>query len=208
MNTSPTTKSFVLAAACALGLATAAVADPGTAPGGLIGTDYFHTDLSYTDLAHTDVDSHGVNIAYNQRWREGLDAQFGYSYERSEPFAGGLHLREQSIDLGARLYTEYRGFKPFATAGIGWVWDDAPAGFDDNSFTWFAGVGAEFQLTSQLSLQPYVTFKDATDYNGAGTWNFGVRANHWLTQRVALTAGVNYDDDDNVNYSAGINFRF
>lgn len=216
MKSLPSSKHLLLAAALALGLAgivraqnaDAAVPTPGgTPPQGLIGTDYFHTSYSFINFDDTSVDAHGANFEFNRSVSDGVDTQFAYRGLRSESFAGG-RVTEHAVDFGGRFYTRYLGLKPYAAAGIGWVWDKAPFGINDNSFTWYAAVGGEFSVTPALSLRPSITYRDATDYSGSGTWIYGVRANHWVSTRLGVSAAFDLDGDRNSFWSVGLNFRY
>lgn len=208
-------KTLILAGAVALGLATAAVAGEGPAaasapvsPGrGLLGQNYVNLSYSFVDLQGTSLDAHSFGFELHQNVQEGIDTLLEYNYLRSEPFAGG-HITQDSLVAGGRAFTSFHGFKPYAEAGLGWVWQRAPLGFSDNSFAYFAGVGAEFQVAPDVSVTPFVRYLDGTKSSFDHEWDYGVRANWWATEKIGLTAGVIRDNSRNMEYNIGVNYRY
>ncbi|MBI2518115.1 MAG: porin family protein [Opitutae bacterium] len=208
-------KTLILAGAVALGFATAAVAGEGPAEAsapavtgrGLLGQSYVNLGYSFVDLQGTGIDAQGVNFELNQNVREGVDTLLSYNYLRSDSFAGG-RIKQNTLVAGGRFYTSFRGFKPYAEAGLGWTWLRAPLGFSDDSFTYFAGVGAEFQVTPDVTVTPFIRYIDATTDSVDHEWNYGVRANWWATEKIGLTAAVIRDNSRNMEYNIGVNYRF
>ncbi|MBI2511810.1 MAG: porin [Opitutae bacterium] len=215
MKNVPSFKTFVLAAAVSLGLASAsfaqsanvAVPNPADAkPTGLLGQSYTTLGYSYVDFDATSIHASRYSLAANQSLREGLDGILEYGYARSSKFAG-TRLTQHDLMAGARAFLTAGGIKPYVEAGIGWVWQKA-AGVSEDSFAWGAGVGAEFEVVSSVTVTPYVRYEDITRGSDNDSWNYGVKANYWLSSRVGLQAGVERDDDKNMTYSVGANIRF
>lgn len=215
MNNVPSFKTFVLAAAVSLGLASAsfaqsanvAVPNPADAkPTGLLGQNYASLGYGYVDFDATDIHASRFSLAGNQSLREGLDGILEYGYTRSSKFAG-TRITQHDLMAGARAYLTSAGFKPYVEAGLGWVWQKA-GGVSDNSFAWGAGVGAEIEVVSAFTVTPYVRYEDITEGSDNGSWNYGVKTNYWLSSRVGLQLGAERDDDKNMLYSVGANIRF
>ena len=217
MNNVTSFKSLFLATTLVAGCAVAAFAgdEPASAPNsspaplshGLLGQTYASLGYNYSRLDSSSVNANGLEFAMNQGVRTGLDTLLEYTGTRTDDTGVG-RLTEQILDLGARAYTNYNGIKPYAEAGVGWTWLNAPLGLSDNSFVWFAGVGAEFQATSELTITPLVRYSDATSYHSGGTWDYGVKANYWLTEKLGLTAKITRNDSQDMTYGVGINFHF
>jgi opacity protein-like surface antigen len=219
MNNVTSLKSLALATALALGLASQAFAgdEPGAnAPAnaplpplshGLLGQTYASLGYSYSRLDSSPVNANALEFAMNQGISTGFDTLLEYTGTRSDDTGVG-RLTEQTLEVGARAYTNYNGIKPYAEAGLGWTWLRAPLGLSDNSFVWFAGVGAEFQATSELTVTPVVRYSDATSYHSGSTWDFGVKANYWLSEKLGLTGKIMRNDSGDMTYGVGINFRY
>ena len=214
MKTLPSSRSFLAAAALALGLASAATAQtvtatdttPVTRSSGLLGQTYASASLGFIDLDNTGVDARSYSLGLNQYVRDGVDSFLDYNYTRSDRFAG-TRLTQHDVLAGARFYVNHAGVKPYAEAGVGWVWQKAGP-VSDNSFAWAAGVGAEFSVASATSVTPFVRYSDLTDGGNNDQWEYGVKANHWLTEKVALQGGISRDDDRNMFYRFGVNVRY
>lgn len=204
-------KTLILAGAVALGFASAAFAGEGPAPvstdRGLLGQNHVSLGYSFLDLQGTDIDAHGIDLSIHQNVREGVDTLVEYNYLRSESFPGG-RVSQNSLVAGGRVYTAFHGFKPYAEAGLGWTWLRAPFGFSDDSFAYFAGVGAEFQVSPDVTVTPFVRYLDATADSFEHEWDYGIRANWWVTEKVGLTGAVVRDNARNMEYNLGVNYRF
>lgn len=202
---------FILAAALALGLfATLRAAETAATPG-LLGQRYAAVSLGVIDLNDTSVDVRSYRLAYNQDIAAGLDARIEADYLRSEAVRGliygGQHYTDRNFTLGARAFTPFHGFKPYAEAGLGWTWFKL-ADWREDSFLWFAGVGAEFAVNGSFAVTPYVRYTDRVDLFRGHSWNYGVRANYALTARLALTATLDRNDDQDMEYQLGLAWRF
>ena len=208
------TKSFLLAAAASLGLAasafaqTTAPAEPASAAhgSGLLGQSYASLSYGFIDLDGTGVDANSFTLAFNQGVRDGLDSFLEYDYTRTDRILGS-RLTQHSLLAGARVFTDYRGIKPYAEAGVGWVWQKF-GGASDNSFGWGAGVGAEIAVAPALTVTPFVRYTDVTEGSNNDSWEYGVKANYWLSEKLALQGGLSRDDDQNMVYRVGVNFRY
>ena len=91
--------------------------------------------------------------------------------------------------------------------GAGWIWTKN-AGVKDNSFLYHLETGVEYQLTSALSLTPYVAYVDAPSITVNNHWNYGVKTNYWVRDQWGVGAGIGRDNKRDMTYSAGVNFRF
>lgn len=207
-------RHFLAAAALALGLASAATAQtvaatdtaPVTRSAGLLGQTYASASLGYVDLDNTNVSARSYSLGLNQYVRDGVDSFLDYNYTRSERFAN-TRLTQHDLLLGARVYANASGVKPYAEAGVGWVWQKGGGG-RDNSFAWAAGVGAEFTVAPATTVTPFVRYSDLTDGGNNDQWEYGVKANHWLTEKVSLQGSISRDDDRNMFYRFGVNYRY
>jgi opacity protein-like surface antigen len=220
MNYVTSYKSLVLAAACAAGLAapTFASDDPVAASApvtttisptthGVLGHNLANLSFSYVDIDDSSVDATAFNLTLNQGLRTGVDTLFEYNYLRSENTGVG-RISEQKVNFGGRAYTNYKGFKPFVDGGIGWAWMKAPLGFSDNSFLVFGSVGAEFQVTPELTITPSIRYWYPTRSSVDDAWDFSVKANYWVSEKFAVTGKISMDDDQSIEYGLGVNFRF
>lgn len=208
-------KTFVLAAAASLGLASSAfaqtsapVAEPATIThsSGLLGQTYASLGYGYVNFDNSSATARTYSLSLNQYVRDGVDTVFEYNYTRSSP-VGNTRLKQHDLLFGGRFYTSWQGIKPYAEVGVGWVWQKA-AGFSDNSFAWGAGVGAEIEVAAKTSLTPFVRYTDITEGSDNDAWEYGVKANHWLTEKVALQGSISRDDDRNMFYRLGVNVRY
>ena len=209
-------KTWILAAAVSLGLAASAHAQttlPAEAPApvaertaGLLGQNYVSASVGFIDLDDLDLDAQSYTLGVNQAVRDGLDAIFEYDYTRTDKFVGS-RLTQHSLLLGARAFANYNGIKPYAEAGVGWVWQKFGSTRDD-SFAWGAGVGAEFELSPVVAVTPFVRYTDVTEVSDGGTWDYGVKANVRVTDQFSVLGSVSRDDDQNLEYRVGVNFRY
>jgi opacity protein-like surface antigen len=213
MKNQTSLKYFVLAAAASLGLAASAFAQTTVAAeptvsrsSGLLGQTYASASYGYIDLDDTSVNARSYSLGLNQYVRDGVDSFLDYNYTRSGRIAG-TRLTQHDVLLGARVYTHWQGVKPYAEAGIGWVWQKA-GGVRDNSFAWAAGVGAEIEVAPKTTLTPFVRYSDLTEGGNNDQWEYGVKANHWLTDKLAVQGSISRDDDQNLFYRVGVNFRY
>lgn len=215
MKNVPSFKTFILAAAVSLGLASAtfaqsadvAVPNPADAkPTGLLGQNYTGFSYGYVDLDNTGVHASRFALSGNQGIREGLDAIFEYGYTRSSEFAG-TRITQHDLMAGARAFLTAGGVKPYVEAGIGWAWQKF-AGVSENSFAWELSVGAEIEVVPALTVTPFVRYEDLTKGSDNDTWVYGAKANYWLSSRVGLQAAIDRDDDKNMTYTVGANIRF
>ncbi len=222
-----TFKTLILAAACAAGLSAPAFAgdDPmptaaaatttastpaapsDSAGYGLLGQNYATLGYQYTRLTDANFNQNTYSFALNQGLRDGLDTLFEYNYTRSGNTGFG-HLDLHWLDVGARAYANIAGFKPYAEAGIGLAREKIPGLDHRNSFVWFTGVGAEFQVAKDLSVTPLVRYSYANRFSGHGEWDYGVKGNYWLTEKIGLQASVLRDNTRDMSYGVGVNFRF
>jgi hypothetical protein len=214
MNTS-SLKSLILAGAVTLGLSSAfAATDPDqvSAPAswretGLLGKTYGNFEVSFVDLDDTGIDAKNFHFGLNQAVRAGLDSQFDVNHIRTDSFAG-TRLSQYGLTAGLRAYTTSYGVKPFAEAGLGWAWMKGPFNARENSWTYYAGIGAEMVIGEAFSLTPYIRFSDAPEAGDTDVFNFGARGNYWLNEKLALTAIVDRDDDQNTAFTFGVNYRY
>lgn len=214
-NIVPSSKNLIMAAALALGLASAAfaqsanVAVPNPADNkaaGLLGVNYVTTGYSYTDLDNTGTHVSDFTLTLNENLRDGIDGIVEYGYGRSSKIAGS-RITQHDILFGARAFLTSGATKPYVEAGVGWVWQKG-FGSSDDSFAYGLGVGAEIQIAPAATLTPFVRYEDITRGSNNDSWTYGLKANYWVSSRVGLQAGIARDDDKNMNYSVGANFRF
>lgn len=212
-------KSFVLAAALALGAAASAsaqsanVAVPDTADattaGGLLGSRYTQIEYNYTDLNGTGPNhAHGFGLTYNQSLTSNLDLSVAYDWARAKYF--GARATGQVAEVGATAYTTVQWGRPFATAAIGWDWTKV-ASIRDDSFQYRVGVGMEFLPAPRLSVTPFANFIRATGYD-ANEYEYGVSATYRVTNSWSITARGQYESvesgSDSSEYSLGVNYHF
>ena len=183
-----------------------AVAGPGTGRG-LLGQTYTSLGYSYDDLAHSSVSLQGLRFEYNQPLNTGFDLKLGYTTARTSEFSGARD-DQQSFDASAIAFIpETNWGRPYIDVGVGWIWTK-DAGVNGNSFLYHLSAGVEYQLTSALSLTPYLTYLDAPSVTVINHWNYGVKTNYWLTSQWGLGVGIGRDNKQDMTYSARVNFRF
>lgn len=209
-------KTLILAGAASLGLTVSALAQttlPADAPApvvertaGLLGHNYVSASLGFINLDDIDIDAKSYTLGVNEAVRDGLDAIFEYDYTRTDRVVGS-RLTQHSLLVGARAFANYNGIKPYAEAGVGWVWQKFGSARDD-SFAWGAGIGAEFELSPVVAVTPFVRYTDLTEVSGSGTWDFGVNANVRINDKFSVLGSVSRDDDQNMEYRVGVNFRY
>ena len=209
-------KSFLLAAAVAVGLAAPGVAQtsgasipaPGTDAGkGLLGQSYVKLGYSYTDLHQSPVNFHGLSLEYNQPLNTGFDFNLGIGDAWSSKYIGNRN-RQQSVSANAIAFLPDLAWgRPYIGVGGGWIWVKQ-AGVRKNSFLYSGETGVEFQVTRELSITPLVSYTDALSFHVDNKLGYGVKANYWITDQWALNAGVGRDNKDNMSYSVGTTFRF
>lgn len=203
---------LLLAAALALGFAPAALhAAENTAPAGLLGQRYATAGFGIIDLGDSSLDVHSYRLAYNQDVAAGVDARLELDYLRSQPTNSVLYGHQRYTDrnavIGARAFTRRGTVTPYAELGAGWTWFKL-ADWREDSFLWFAGVGAEFAVNGSFVVAPYVRYTDRVDLFRGHSWNYGMRANYALTAQLALTATLDRDDDQDMEYQLGLAWRF
>lgn len=213
MNTSYL-KSFVLAAAVSLGFSSTFASTNPDVPSpshwretGLLGKTYGNFEVSFIDLDDTGIDANNYHFGLNQAVRAGLDSTFDVDLARTDRFAG-TRISQYGFTAGVRAYTSSYGVKPFAEAGLGWAWMKGPFGGRENSWTYYAGVGAEMIIGESFTLTPFLRFEDAPEAGDTDTFTFGARGNYWLNERLSLTGIIDRDDDQNMSYTFGVNYRY
>jgi opacity protein-like surface antigen len=209
------TKTFIFAAAIALGATVAsaqnanvAVPTPSqTVSGGLLGSRYTEATYKYIDLKGGDH-ADGFGLTYNQPLNAGFDFVSNYQWAKAD--LSGFDVRVQDLDVGVKAFSALSWGKPYVLAAVGWEWQKA-AGIRDHSFTYTVGVGAEFQATAALTVTPYVNFFRATAFNSSEI-DPGVKVAYRLNNAWSLTARVQYDDvrhgNESIEYSIGAAYHF
>lgn len=184
---------FLAGAAALLALAASAF---GQSSGGrgLNGTNYLSPTYLYSKIDDGPPDYyHGLGLRYNQVLAPRFDLIITGSITQSERFAGS-RAKNTGLDAGVRWRADIETMRPFVEATIGYSWFDF-ANFEDSSFTYAAGIGAEFQVTGNLSLAPMVGYSDATDYPDSGDAFVVLRSNYWLNDRWSIRINVSIDED-------------
>lgn len=218
MNKKTTIKSLLLIAAASLGAATVSSAQSASNETqarttstlseryGMLGERYTGVDYGYTHL-HDSVfdDLNGFALRYNQPLGPGIDFSLGYEWGRSDS-VNGIRAKASEVTASATWFTDYNGMRPFIEPGVGWTWSKAGPGKSD-SFLYFVGAGAEFQISPRWVVTPFAQFVDATDYSGS-TWNFGAKTAYRLNESWGLNAEVVTDDDSNTGFKLGVNYHF
>lgn len=201
-------KRSFLAGAIALLLAASVAAQTGGAAGGrgLNGTNYISPTFLYSDLEDGPPDSYrGIGLRYNQAFRSNFDLIVTGSITRSDRVAGS-RAKQTGLDVGVRWHTDIGSARPFVEATVGGTWWDY-AGFSDNSFTYAAGVGAEFQVTGPLSIAPMLGYSDAPDFPGSGDAFVVVRTNYWINSRWSVRVNFSVSEDSR-GLGAGVAYAF
>jgi opacity protein-like surface antigen len=187
--------------------APAAAANPGTGTG-LLGQTYTSLGYGYTDLTGTTVHQQGLRFEYNQPLNTGFDLKLGYSGARTSEFLGTQRNSQQSVDAAAVAFIpETNWGRPYLEVGAGWIWTKN-AGVRDNSFLYHLETGVEYQVTTDLSLTPWVAYIDAPSIPVNNRWNYGIKTNYWLTQSWGVGVSLGRDNKRDMTYGAGVNFRF
>jgi hypothetical protein len=161
---------------------------------GLNGTNYLSPTYLYSKIDDGPPDYfHGLGLRYNQVLAPQFDLILTGSITRSQSLAGG-RAKNSGLEGGVRWHTDIGSMRPFVEATIGYTWFDF-GGFEDSSFTYAAGFGAEFQVTGNLSLAPMVGYSDATEYPDSGDAFVVLRSNYWLNDRWSIRVNISMDED-------------
>lgn len=161
---------------------------------GLNGTNYLSPTYLYSKIDDGPPDYfHGLGLRYNQVLAPQFDLILTGSITRSQSLAGG-RAKNSGLEGGVRWHTDIGSMRPFVEATIGYTWFDF-GGFEDSSFTYAAGFGAEFQVTGNLSLAPMVGYSDATEYSDSGDAFVVLRSNYWLNDRWSIRVNISMDED-------------
>jgi hypothetical protein len=215
MNKNITIKSLILAAAVSLGLSAAsaqsanvAVPTPSeTASSGLLGSRYTEVSYKFIDLKGDD-NANGFQIAYNQPLSAGFD--FVASYDWAKADFGGFDAKVQDLEVGVKAFSVLSWGKPYVLAATGWEWQKGGV-FNDDSFTYKVGIGAEFQAAPAITVTPFVNFTRATSFN-TNAVQYGVKAAYRLNSAWSLTARAQYNDirheSNDTEYTIGALYRF
>lgn len=199
---------FLAGIAALLALATSASAQSGTMPAGrgLNGTNYLSPTFLYSWTDDGPPDSaHGFGLRYNQVLASKFDLIVTASAIQSDRIAGS-RVRATGIDVGVRWHTEIGVARPFVEATIGNAWFKY-AGFKEDSTTFDAGLGAEFQLTGPFSIAPMVGYSRTTEVPDTGDFFLVLRTNYWLNQRWSVRVNVSIDEDG-TGLGAGFAYGF
>jgi hypothetical protein len=174
---------------------------------GLLGQTYAGVAYGYTDLNDSSVNLQGLSFTWNQPVNRGFDVSLNLGDAWSSRFAG-TRTRQQTIGASAIAFMPDQAWgRPFFSVGAGWLWTKT-AGFSNNSFLYDFETGVEFQATRELSLTPFVSYTDATSLHVNNKWGYGVKANYWVNDQWGVIGGLGRDNKSNMNYSAGVVFRF
>ncbi|HYC72998.1 MAG TPA: hypothetical protein VEB66_17435 [Opitutaceae bacterium] len=199
---------FLLADVVTLAALAVSALGQGSMPAGrgLNGTNYLSPTYLYSRIDDGPPDAyHGFGLRYNQVLAPRFDLIVTGSVSRSERFAGS-RARQTGFDAGVRWHTDIGSARPFVEATIGGTWFDF-GGFEDNSFTYAAGLGAEFQVTGNFSLAPMIGYSDATDFPDSGDAFLVLRSNYWLNERWSIRVNVSIDEDG-PGLGAGVAWAF
>lgn len=194
MNPKPTRRLVTVAVAALCALAATLSAQTGATGRGLNGATYFSPTYLYTDIDDGPPDHYsGLGLRYNRALGPRFDLIVTGALLRSDRIAG-RRAKQRDFDAGVRWHTDLGTARPFVEATVGGVWFDF-AGFDDHSFTYAAGVGAEFQVTPAFSVAPLLGYSDATGFSGDGDAFLVVRTNWWLNRRWSVRVNVSVSED-------------
>ena len=212
-------KSFILAAAVSLGLATGAFAQNASATasapakdersGGQLGAAFAGVSLDYLRLDDGPPSAaRGFTFTVNQPLNAGFDAKFDYDYAKASAFGVSAHQETALASLVA-FETSNWG-RSYVQVGAGYAWIRG-GGVSDNSFEFLVGVGAEFQAARALTLTPYLNFVRQTGANES-RYDLGMKATYRLTKEWDLTAKVQQDfvrhSSDATVFSLGVAYRY
>lgn len=208
------TAGFALAAAARAQSAATNPTAPASPPAqpteisrGLLGQTYSGLTYTYTELRHSPLEGQGLRFEYNMPLNLGFDAKFTYDGLRTTSFANLRNTSQLAEASAVAFMTQYGWIKPYIEVGAGWLWTKS-AGVRDNAAAGRLGTGAEFQVATALVLRPYVNYTSSGVLPSDHRWNYGVKANYWLTDQWGVSAGLDRDNQQNMGYSAGLNYRF
>ena len=216
MKQNITTKSLLLVAAAAFGLAASARAggEPAATPApaivasdGLLGQTYAGLSYSYHNLDSSPVNAASYGFEYNQPLNTGFDAVFNYDWAQSGVVAGS-RAHEQNLTALLRAFSTTQSWgKPYIEAGIGYDWMKF-SGVKDHSFEWIAGAGIEFQAAPAVTVTPFARYTRTNGYSDKNTFEYGVKANYWVTRQWAVTGSISRNDSQDMTYKIGASLRF
>lgn len=212
-------KSFILAAAVSLGLASSAFAQNagtqvpnpanGDLSGGLLGASYAGVSFDYLDLRDGPPSAgRGFTLTLNQAMNPGFDTKLSLDYAKASAF--GINANQKNLFASLVSFEKIAGATGYVELGAGWTWFKAGP-FSDNSFAFVVGTGAEFQVAQALTVTPYLNFVRRTGFNDS-EYDLGVKAAYRVTQHWDLTAKVQQNfvrkDSDVTVFSIGANYRY
>lgn len=210
-----TTKQLIGAAA--LGLATfvtssaiaQTVADSESP--GLIGKRYAGADFLMKDFRDLADNGYGGTLLLNQPVSDVVDLTGSYSFNQVN--GGSTDLTQNALNLGAVYYSQFDGYKPFMSAGLGYGWDQwkfpAPIqGDNDEGFFYSIGLGVEVPLTDKTAAIGELSYQDGVDSAKENSFGLEVGINHWVNEKFAVKASAYIVEDDAVSFRIGARFAF
>jgi hypothetical protein len=175
--------------------------------GGLLGQTYAGGRFSYT--FHSDSAPgilHRYGFISSRPMTDGLDAAFTYDYQTASN--AGLADRWHDVRAPFTGYlTTFNGtIRPYVAAAPGWRWQKIN-GVTDNGFTYLAGTGAEFKLSSRFAVTPYANYEAAPSLHEHG-WEYGTTTSYRLNRAWSGLLGGEIDERHNLTYTLGVNRHF
>ncbi|MBI5382312.1 MAG: hypothetical protein HZA31_10470 [Opitutae bacterium] len=207
-------KTFVLAALASLSLTASAA--PISAPAastqgaGLIGQNYVGAEFTYVRFNKQAVGAPKLAQDYGFFFNQALCANMdlGLSYDYTRLGASGVNVRDYTANLDLTAHTKLAWGKPFVTGTVGWEWIKTRS-YNENGFAYALGTGVEFQAGTEVSVAPFVSYKDTPRVNVVErSWNYGVRTNYRVNKEWSTTVTVAINNDKDMSYGIGLNYHF
>jgi hypothetical protein len=192
-------------ASLGLALATVSFAQQATATAStasLLGVQYVEAGFGYLDVKHSDRGEYGVGANVNVPVTANLDLTAGYSHawlENNDSFYDNV------VFVDATAYLTEDAFRPFASAGLGYVWVGSG---DDDFAIWNVGTGVEYSINAKTAVTALVNYSDAFEDRFEGSFSGTAGVSHWFTPSIAGTFSVTWIEEGDVGYGVSAIFKF
>jgi hypothetical protein len=168
----------------------------------LLGVQYVEAGFGYLDINHFDRGAYTVGADVNVPVTANLDLTAGYNHgwlENNDSFYDNV------VFVEATAYFTEGAFRPFATAGLGYIWEGSG---DDNYASWRAGLGVEYSINETTAVTVEGGYSDTFEDRDAHFFAGTLSVSHWFTSTVAGTIGASWFEYGDVGYGVSVLFKF
>ncbi len=199
------TQKILGVASFGLAFVTASFAQEATAAdttAGLLGVRYVEAGFGVIDLNGSDRGIYSAGVNVNIPVTANLDLSASYAHDWVEN-NDSIYSNVAAVD--ATAYLTEGAFRPFATAGAGYVWEGSG---DDDYGIWNIGAGVEYSLNATTAVTAGVNFSDTFEDEDDSGFAGSVRLSHWFTSAIAGTIGATWFEEGNFGYRVSAIFKF